>query len=145
MYAPGNPHQIHGLDDLQRQDIVFVNRQKGSGTRVLLDLQMKQRGIATSGIKGYGVELSTHMAVAAHITHGKADVGLGIEAAAKSCNLGFLPLFRERYDLVIPMTNYRSKRLGIMLEIIVSDEFKKIVEGIGGYDTSQTGNTTFLS
>jgi len=145
MFAPGNPHQIKGLDDLHRPDIVFVNRQIGSGTRVLLDLQLKQRGISSSGIKGYGVELSTHMAVASHITHGKADVGLGIEAAAKSCNLEFLALFRERYDLVIPMANYRSKRLGTMLEIIVSDEFKKIVEGIGGYDMSQTGNTTYLS
>jgi molybdate-binding protein/DNA-binding transcriptional regulator YhcF (GntR family) len=145
MFAPGNPHRIEGLEDLQRPDIVFVNRQQGSGTRVLLDLQLKQRGISTSGIKGYGVELSTHIAVATHITHGKADAGLGIEAAAKSCNLGFLPLFRERYDLVIPMENYRSRRFGTMLDIIISDEFKKIVDGIGGYDISQTGNRTFLS
>ncbi len=145
MFAPGNPHNITGLDDLTRNGIVFVNRQQGSGTRVLLDMQLKQRGISSTGIKGYGVELSTHMAVATHITHGKADVGLGIEAAAKSCNLDFLPLFRERYDLVIPVANYRSKRLGTMLEIINSDEFKKIVDGTGGYDTSQTGNTTFLA
>jgi molybdate-binding protein/DNA-binding transcriptional regulator YhcF (GntR family) len=145
MFASGNPRHIKGLDDLQRADIVFVNRQKGSGTRVLLDLQMKQLGIPTSGIKGYNIELSTHIAVASHVNTGKADVGLGIEAAAKSCNLDFLPLFRERYDLVIPMVTYRSKRLGTMLEIVVSDEFKKIVEGIGGYDTSQTGNTTFIS
>jgi putative molybdopterin biosynthesis protein len=84
------------------------------------------------------------MAVAAYINHGKADVGMGIKAAAKSCNLDFPPLFRERYDLVIPMANYRNKRFGTMLEIIVSDEFKKIVEGIGGYDMSQTGNATYL-
>jgi putative molybdopterin biosynthesis protein len=110
----------------------------------LLDLQLKQLGISPSEIRGYEVELDTHLAVASDITHGKADVGLGIKGAALSCNLDFMPLFRERYDLVIPMPNYRSQRLATMLEIIASDEFKKIVEGIGGYDTSETGTTTFL-
>ncbi len=145
MFASGNPQKIISLDDLQRPNVVFVNRQRGSGTRVLLDLQLKQRGISSSKIKGYGVEVDTHVAVASSIAQGKADAGLGIEAAAKSCNLGFLPLFRERYDLVIPMPVYRSKRLRTMLDIIVSEEFKKIVEGIGGYDISQTGNTVFVS
>jgi molybdate-binding protein/DNA-binding transcriptional regulator YhcF (GntR family) len=144
MFARGNPRQIKGLADLRRPDIVFINRQKGSGTRVLLDLRLKAQGIAPSEIRGYETELDTHLAVATQIAHGKADVGLGIEAAALSCNLDFMPLFRERYDLVMPMHNYRSQRLALMLEIIASDEFKKIVNGIGGYDTSQTGATTFL-
>jgi molybdate-binding protein/DNA-binding transcriptional regulator YhcF (GntR family) len=144
MFASGNPCKIKGLDDLRRPDITFVNRQKGSGTRVLLDLQLKRQGISTDDIKGYEVEFDTHLAVASYILHGNADVGLGIEAAALSCGLAFLPMFRERYDLVIPMENYRSERLKPMLEIIGSDEFKKIVDGVGGYDTSQTGTTTFL-
>jgi molybdate-binding protein/DNA-binding transcriptional regulator YhcF (GntR family) len=145
MFAKGNPRKIKRLDDLRRPDIVFVNRQKGSGTRVLLDLQLKRQGISPNDIKGYDVEFNTHLEVASHIAKGSADVALGIEAAAISNGLGFLPMFRERYDLVIPMANYRSPRFAPMLEIIASDEFKKIVDSVGGYDTSQTGATTFLS
>jgi molybdate-binding protein/DNA-binding transcriptional regulator YhcF (GntR family) len=144
MFARGNPRRIAGLADLRRPDVTFVNRQKGSGTRVLLDLQLKRQGISSSEIKGYETEFDTHLAVASHIARGNADVGLGIEAAAVSCNLDFLPMFRERYDLVIPMESYRSQRLAPMLEIIASQEFKKIVDGVGGYDTSQTGSTVFV-
>jgi molybdate-binding protein/DNA-binding transcriptional regulator YhcF (GntR family) len=144
MVAPGNPRGITGLADLRRPDAVFINRQKGSGTRVLLDLQLKHQGILPSEIRGYETECDTHLAIASSIAHGKADIGLGIEAAARSCNLDFIPLFRERYDLVIPMANYRSPRLASMLQIIASSEFKKIVDRVGGYDTSQTGTTTFL-
>jgi molybdate-binding protein/DNA-binding transcriptional regulator YhcF (GntR family) len=145
MYARGNPKKIKGLEDLKRPDITFINRQGGSGTRVLLDLQLKRQGISPFEINGYDVELDTHLAVASHISHGQADVGLGIEAAALSNGLDFMPMFRERYDLVMPMANFQSKRLAPMLEIIHSDEFKKIVDGVGGYDTSQTGSTTFYS
>jgi len=145
MCAKGNPKKIKGLEDLKRPDVTFVNRQKGSGKRVLLDLQLKKRGISSFDIKGYDVEFNTHLAVASHIARGNADVGLGIEASAISCGLDFMPMFRERYDLVMPKANYKSKRLAPMLEIIMSDEFKKIVNGVGGYDTSQTGTTTFQS
>jgi molybdate-binding protein/DNA-binding transcriptional regulator YhcF (GntR family) len=145
MFAKGNPKKIKGLEDLKRPDITFVNRQEGSGTRVLLDLQLKRQGISPFDIKGYEKEYDTHLAVASHISHGNADVGLGIEASAISCGLDFMPMFRERYDLVIPMANYRSARFTPMLEIIGSDEFKKIVNGVGGYDTSQTGTTTIIS
>lgn len=145
MFASGNPRKIKGLEDLQRPDINFVNRQKGSGTRVLLDLQLKRQGISSDDIRGYGVEYNTHLEVASRIAHGNADVGLGIEAAATSNGLDFMPMFRERYDLVIPMANYHSRKFAPMLEIIASDEFKKIVDRVGGYDTSQTGSTTFYS
>jgi molybdate-binding protein/DNA-binding transcriptional regulator YhcF (GntR family) len=145
MLTKGNPKKIKGLEDLKRQDVTFVNRQQGSGTRVLLDLQLKKQGISAFDIKGYDIELTTHLAVASHIAHGSADAGLGIEAAALSNGLDFVPMFRERYDLVIPLANYKSKRLAPMLEIIASDEFKKIVAGVGGYDMSQTGTTTFYS
>jgi molybdate-binding protein/DNA-binding transcriptional regulator YhcF (GntR family) len=144
MFARGNPRRITGLVDLSRRDVTFVNRQKGSGTRVLLDLQLKRLGISPSDIKGYEVEFDSHLAVASHIAHGNADVGLGIEAAATSHNLDFMAMFRERYDLVIPLASYRSERLAPMLETISSDEFKKIVDGVGGYDTSQTGTTVFV-
>jgi molybdate-binding protein/DNA-binding transcriptional regulator YhcF (GntR family) len=144
MFASGNPKQIKGIADLQRPDITFVNRQKGAGTRVLLDIHLHQLGIPSSRIKGYERELDTHLAVGLSIAHGEADVALGIEAAARSCNLDFLPLFRERYDLVIPIANYRSEILSPILSTVISDEFKAVVNKAGGYDTSQTGATSFL-
>jgi len=143
MFAGSNPRQIEQLEDLRRADITFVNRQKGSGTRVLLDMELRQHGIPPSKVNGYERELNTHLEVAVSIARGEADVGLGIEAAAHSSELGFLPLFRERYDLVIPLANYRSKLFAPLLEIISSDDFKKVVANVGGYDTSQTGATTF--
>lgn len=144
MFAVGNPKQVKELEDLRRPDVIFVNRQKGSGTRVLLDSALRHHGIQSSEVKGYGRELDTHLAVAVSIARGEADVGLGIEAAARARELGFLPLFRERYDLVIPMENYQSKLLAPLLDIIRSDDFKKVVDNVGGYDTSQMGTTTFL-
>jgi len=144
MFAPENPKQIKGLRDLRRPEITFVNRQKGSGTRVLLDLQLRQSGVLISDITGYERELDTHLAVGSTIAKGEADVGLGIEAAARSCGLGFLPLFNERYDLVIPKENYQSRLFSPLLEMITSEDFKKVVDQVGGYDTTQTGMTTFL-
>ncbi len=143
MFAMENPKQIRGLEDLRRTDVTFINRQKGSGTRVLLDSALRQRGIQSSDVKGYGRETNTHLAVASDIAHGKSDAGLGIEAAAYACNLGFLPLFRERYDLVMPLANYRSQMLEPLLDIVRSQDFRKVVDNMVGYDTSQTGDTTF--
>lgn len=144
MYAPGNPGKVVSLADLFRPEIRFVNRQKGSGTRVLLDMQLKNEGLDPADINGYETEMDTHLAVASAISHGQADAGLGIEAAARSNNLGFTPLFRERYDLVIPREVYDDKRLASLLEVISSDEFKAIIDRVGGYDTSHTGETAFL-
>ena len=144
MVAAGNPKGIKGLADLRRLEVTFVNRQKGSGTRVLLDLKLRENGIPASEVRGYERELDTHLAVGSTVAQGKAEAGLGIEAAARSYGLGFLPLFKERYDLVMPMANYRSELLSQLLVTIASDEFKKVVNKVGGYDTSQTGMTTFL-
>jgi len=144
MFAPGNPKHIKGIADLKRPDITFVNRQQGAGTRVLLDIHLRQLGINPKDIKGYDKELDTHLAVGLTIAHGEADVALGIEAAARSCNIDFLPLFRERYDLVIPIANYRSDLLSPLLKMVISEEFKEVVNKAGGYDTSQTGATSFL-
>lgn len=144
MFAKNNPKQIEGFEDLRRTDITFVNRQKGSGTRVLLDLQLRQHGILPSEIKGYERAADTHLAVARNIAKGEADVGLGIEAAARASDLGFLPLFRERYDLVVPVERYKSKLLAPLWKIIASYDFRTVVENVGGYDTSQTGETSFF-
>ena len=144
MIARGNPKKIGGIADLKRPGITFVNRQEGSGTRVLLDIKLRQLGISPREIKGYEREMETHLAVGLIVAHGEADAALGIEAAARSCDLDFLPLFRERYDLVIPIAGYRSKLLAPLLETVVSEEFKEVVNKVGGYDTSQTGMTAFL-
>ncbi len=144
IYGTGNPKHIETLADLVRPDVTFVNRQKGSGTRVLLDMQLKKDGLDPAAIKGYDVELDTHLAVASHVSRGQADVGLGIEAAARGSNLGFKPLFRERYDLVIPREVYDDPRLAALFEIIPSQEFKAIIDRVGGYDTAHTGETRFI-
>jgi len=144
MFVKGNPKQIKGLVDLHRRDISFINRQKGSGTRVLLDIHLKRGGIEPHDIRGYSNETDTHLAVASAIAQGKADAGLGIEAAARSCGLDFLPLFRERYDLVATGPVYRSNLLTPLLRIINSEEFTRIVNKVDGYDTSKTGETTFV-
>jgi molybdate-binding protein/DNA-binding transcriptional regulator YhcF (GntR family) len=144
MVAKGNPKNITGLEDLSRADVTFSNRQKGSGTRVWLDYKLRELGILPHSIKGYARELDTHIAVAMSIVRGEADVALGIQAAANSCNLDFLPATKERFDLVIPVNNYRSQLFAPILDIIQSDEFKKVVDEMGGYDTAQTGDTVFV-
>jgi molybdate-binding protein/DNA-binding transcriptional regulator YhcF (GntR family) len=144
MFAPGNPKRIKGIADLKRPDVTFINRQKGAGTRVLLDIHLRRLGISPKEIKGYQREMDTHLAVGLSIAHGEADVALGIEAAARSCNIDFLPLFRERYDLVIPISNYRSELLAPLLHTVTTDEFKAVVDKAGGYDTANTGATSFL-
>jgi len=145
MFAKGNPKQIRGLEDLRRPEVTMVNRQKGSGTRVLLDFKLRESGIPPGDIKGYQHEEDTHLAVAGSIARGEADVGLGIEAAARSRGTDFLPLFRERYDLVILVEKCRSKPVLSLLKIIKGEEFRKVVAEMGGYDTSETGTTVFVS
>lgn len=144
MFKKDNPKGISGFVDLKRPDIVLVNRQKGSGTRVLLDFQLRHHGIMPSEVTGYSNEVDTHFAVATAIVRGQADVGLGIEAAAINSDLGFFPLLRERYDLVMPVSKYRSRLIAPLLEMIASEDFKKLVVGTGGYDTSQTGTATIF-
>lgn len=144
MFAAGNPKRIRSLEDLTRPDITLINRQKGSGTRILLDQELRRRGIAASEVKGYAREVDTHLAVTRSIAGGKSDVGLGIEAAARACQIDFLPLYKERYDLVTPIESYRNKKLRQLLDVIGSKDFQKAVTEAGGYDTSQTGTTTFV-
>jgi molybdate-binding protein/DNA-binding transcriptional regulator YhcF (GntR family) len=144
MFAASNPKRIKGLADLRRPDITLINRQEGSGTRILLDQGLQQLGIVPSAVKGYTHEVDTHVGVARAIARGEADVGLGIEAAARASRIDFLPLYRERYDLVMPMENYKNKKLAPLLRVIARGDFQKAVTEAGGYDTSQTGTTTFV-
>ena len=137
--SSGNPKKIKGIEDLGRDDIVFINRQAGSGTRILLDYRLQQLGIEPRAIRGYENEEYTHMSVAVAVLSGAADVGLGIYAAAKALNLNFIPVVTEQYDLVIPKEHFESKNIRILLETINTAKFKKRVEALGGYNTERTG------
>jgi molybdate-binding protein/DNA-binding transcriptional regulator YhcF (GntR family) len=144
MVLKGNPKHILSLEDLKRPEVTFANRQKGSGTRVWLDYKLRELGILPLTIKGYTREMDTHLAVALSILKGEADVGLGIQAAATTCNLDFMPVTKERFDLVIPVNNYSSQTFAPILRIVQSEEFKRVVKEMGGYDTSQTGETVLV-
>jgi putative molybdopterin biosynthesis protein len=135
----GNPKRIRTLQDLARDDVVFVNRQKGAGTRVLLDYQLKKFGIDPTQVAGYDREEFTHLAVAAAVKSTGADVGLGILAAARALDLDFVPLLKERYDLIIPELHYHAPLLRPLLDLISGEAFKREVNALGGYDTSETG------
>ena len=136
---PGNPLSIESLDDLAREGVRFVNRQRGSGTRVLLDYLLGQRGIEPSEIGGYEREEFTHLAVAAAVAGGAADVGAGVLSAARALGMDFVPLSTERYDLAIPRRHYESPLVEPLLSLIRSDDFKRKVDALGGYDTASTG------
>lgn len=135
----GNPKGIRGIDDLGRDDIVFINRQGGSGTRILLDYRLGQVGLAPERIRGYRTEEFTHMNVAVAVLSGAVDAGLGIFAAAKALGLGFVPVVTEQYDLVIPEIFFESKNIQTLLQTIRGDAFKERVHALGGYSTEKTG------
>jgi len=137
--ARGNPKGIGGINDLIRDDIAFVNRQSGSGTRVLLDYKLEQSGLMPESIKGYGHEEFTHMAVAVDVLSGAADCGLGIFAAARALNLDFIPIEKEQYDLIIPSRMLDNKNIQAILEAIGSQRFRERITALGGYDPSQSG------
>ena len=136
---PGNPKSIESLEDLTRNDIRFVNRQRGSGTRVLLDYLLKQHSIASEDVSGYEREEFTHLSVAAAVAGGVADVGAGVLSAARALGMDFVPLSTERYDLAIPKQHYESTLVSPLLSLIRSDEFKGQVDALGGYDITSTG------
>jgi putative molybdopterin biosynthesis protein len=135
----GNPKGISGIDDLARDDITFVNRQAGSGTRILLDYRLQSLNINPDRLKGYDQEEFTHMSVAVTVLSGAADTGLGIFAAAKALDLDFVPVVTEEYDLAVSETFLQDEKIQFMLEVIESEAFKNQVNHLGGYDTSKTG------
>lgn len=136
----GNPLGVDSLDDLTGQNLSFINRQRGSGTRLLLDYKLRELGIEAESILGYDREEYTHLAVAASVAGGRADVGLGILSAANAMGLDFVPLLSEQYDLVIPSEHYESEPVQFVLEIIRGDSFRAEVDALGGYGTSSMGD-----
>ncbi|MFZ5909414.1 MAG: molybdopterin biosynthesis protein [Chloroflexota bacterium] len=147
MVMKGNPKGVKSLEDLGRPGggdeagrVRYVNRQRGAGTRVLLDYHLTLKGIAAGDIIGYNQEEYTHLGVAAAIASGRADCGLGIPAAAKALDLDFIPLFQERYDLVIPQEYAGSDLLAPLFDLLADAEFRAAVAALPGYDVSVMGN-----
>lgn len=138
--AKGNPKQINTWSDITKPDVRFVNRERGSGARVLLDEQLRISGINRKDILGYGDEEMTHLAIASKVARGEADVGLGIEKVAMQfINLDFIPLHKERYDLVIRQEDLERPHFQALMSILKSPSFRNEVMGIGGYDISRMG------
>lgn len=138
--AAGNPKGINGLADLARDDVRYINRQRGAGTRVLLDYHLDKLGIEPGKVKGYRREEYTHLAVAVAVQSGAADCGLGIAAAAHALNLDFIPFDKERYDLVIPRIYYESPLLRPFLDLIHGPKLRQVINELPGYDTTHMGN-----
>lgn len=141
----GNPKNIHNLKDLSNPNISFINRQLGAGTRVLLDYQLKLMNLTPDSINGYKNEEYTHLTLAAAISSGRADCGLGIAAAATALNLDFIPLFKEHYELIFPLQHINSDLLNPVWEILADEDFKKSVNDMKGYDSKIMGATSFES
>ncbi|RUT33592.1 helix-turn-helix domain-containing protein [Paenibacillus zeisoli] len=140
----GNPHGLTTWADLGRSGLRLVNREKGSGARVLLEEQLRIHGIKPGQLAGYGNEQTNHLGVAAQIASGEADVGVGIEKTASIVGqIEFIPLTQERYDLVMLKTPGNQLWIPSLLQILQSDSFKKELQAISGYDLSRTGEILF--
>ena len=135
----GNPRGIKTIHDLFQDGLTFINRQAGSGTRVLLDYELSRNSLDADGIRGYDQDEYTHMAVAVAVLSGKADTGLGIRSAANALGLDFVPLVEERYDLLIPGEYWETEMIQAVREVIATPLFKETVERMGGYSTRDTG------
>lgn len=139
MVKPGNPKVIHGIADLVREDVTYMNRQRGAGTRVLLDGWLTQNGYTPEQIRGYEREEYTHIGAASAVAAGTADTALGILAAARAMDLDFVPLAEERYDLVLPLALLDDDRIQRLIGILSSPSFKARAEALGGYRTTHSG------
>jgi len=139
MVASGNPLGIAGIDDLTRPDLRYVNRQRGAGTRVLLDHELNRRGLDATRISGYSREEHTHLGVAAAVAAGRADTGMGILAAARAFGLDFIPIAREPYDLVLRASTVDDELLVPLWALLQNSDFRAEVESLGGYWCAETG------
>jgi putative molybdopterin biosynthesis protein len=135
----GNPRDVKSLQDLAGGQVTFINRQRGAGTRVLLDYHLNLLGMDAAQVKGYADEEYTHLGVAAAVASGRADCGLGIPAAAQALDLDFVPLFHERYDLVIPRVFAESALLAPLFDLLQSPVFQNAVRALPGYETGGMG------
>lgn len=142
--SKGNPYNIKDFNKLINEEIIFANRQRGSGTRVLLDYNLKKLNINPEELIGYKRELNTHMTVAMAVKSGSATTGLGIYSAAKAMNLDFVPVGFENYDFLVPYEYLEDERIKTFISIISCDDFKERLVSLGGYEVEDTGTVIIL-
>ncbi|HVN80028.1 MAG TPA: substrate-binding domain-containing protein [Terriglobia bacterium] len=138
--ARGNPKRVRRIEDLSRKGVLFVNRERGAGSRFLLDSWLQKQGIAASSVQGYERIAYGHMQAAWYVFSGEVDCCIAVRAAAQAFGLGFLPLVEERYDLIVPEAHLDLQAVQIMLDVMNRTSLKRELEALGGYDTSQTGH-----
>jgi excisionase family DNA binding protein len=136
----GNPRRLGGVEDLGRRGLRLVNRQPGSGTRAFLDDALGRARLSPEGLSGYRDEVSTHWAVGLRVLRGEADVGVATRAVATALSLGFVPLTRERFDMVVPKDRFFRPAIQALVETVRSDRFRRSLERLGGYDGTQAGH-----
>jgi excisionase family DNA binding protein len=141
--APKNPFQIRGFEDLTQKGIRFVNRQKGSGTRVLLDQHLKRLQISPTKINGYGKEVYTHFEVGLSILSREADVGVATIAVSKLLGLPFVPITQESFDMILDQSTFFEKGIQAFMEVLNSQEFRSRVERLGSYDFKNSGKVLY--
>jgi putative molybdopterin biosynthesis protein len=135
--AAGNPKGIKKVSDIARADVKFINRNPGSGTRLWFDMELKRQKIDAAQIKGYGTQVKTHSEAALLVSQKKADVSIGLQAAAHQHGLDFIPLFEERYDLILPREN--EKALSPLLDYLQTIAFRSGLNALTGYNSSHSG------
>jgi len=144
MVKENNPKEIKTIYDLKDKDIKFINRQRGSGTRVLLDYLLDENNIDKKVIQGYNTEELTHMGAAVQIAEGSADTALGIRAAAEAVGLDFIPIKKEKYDIIVKADMLEDRRIKQIIKIIKSKRFQESVKSLKGYDLKETGNINII-
>ncbi|MGL6105905.1 molybdopterin biosynthesis protein [Romboutsia sp.] len=140
----GNPKDIKSFDDLKRKDICYINRQRGAGTRLLLDYNLSKLNIDINNIIGYEREMNTHMAVAVTVKSESADTGLGIMSVAKAMELDFIPIGYESYDFLVKESNLKDEKIKSFINILKSEDFKNQVENLEGYEFYNTGEVIYI-
>jgi excisionase family DNA binding protein len=141
--APKNPLGIRGFDDLTRRGVRFLNRQKGAGTRVLLDHHLKRLKISSSRISGYEKEVYTHFEVGLSILSKEADVGIATIAVSKLFGLSFIPITRESFDMILDQSTYFEKGIQAFIEILNTEQFRDKVERLSNYDFKNSGKILY--
>lgn len=143
LVAKGNPKKISGFADLSRHDVTFVNRRPGTGTRLLLDKELKKRGIDGVSVKGYETELEKHLDVGIEILSGRADCGMAISAVAGLLNLDYISIRNERYDLVISREHFFEQGVQLFLGLLHENSFRSLSDGLVGYDLKFCGKMVY--
>lgn len=141
--ARDNPFRIAGFENLAHKGIKIINRQKGSGTRLLLDVHLERLGIPPTTVSGYEQEVYTHFDVGVCVLSGEADVGIATGAVSKLLDLPFIPITRESFDMVLDQTTYFEKGVQNLMDVLRAEDFRKRIEGLGSYDFKDSGKILY--